>query len=166
MFKSDQQITIGCIAVDLATGFEGTVTSRNDLFNGSVQYAVQPKAVPGSEKLPESYSFDEIGLRFKDKGISELAVEPQATDIQVGDKVEDVISGHRGVVTTKVTFLNGCVFFEVVKKGDEAKKIESSTMFVSASRLEKLLAEPVKPVTTATDKRPTGGPINRAFRAN
>ena len=159
------QITIGCVVIDLATGFEGTVTARNELFNGNLQFAVQPKATKSSEKLPDSFSFDAISLKFKDKGISEHAIKPQATDIEVGDEVEDIISGHKGIAIMKATFLNGCIYFDVVKKGDEAEKIESSSMFLSASRLKRITSKAVTPISTAGQK-PTGGPTTRALRAN
>ncbi len=164
--KPSPEITIGCVVTDLATGFEGVVTSSNEMFNGNIQYAVQPKATKGSEKLPDSFAFDAIGLRFKDKGISDSAVAPQFTDIRVGDEVEDIITGHKGIAVTKATFLNGCIYFDVVKKANEAEKIESTSMFLSASRLKKTLAEPVKPVTAVKGERPTGGPTTRALRAN
>lgn len=159
------KITIGCVATDITSGFEGTVTSRNELFNGNVQFAVQPKAIKGAEKLPEAYSIDEVSLKFKSKGVSESAVAPQATDIKVGDEVEDIISGHKGIVTTKTTFLNGCVYFDVVKPANEAKKIESTAMFLSCTRLKKTSAKTVTPITVKGEK-PTGGPSTRAQRAN
>lgn len=158
------QISIGCVVTDITSGFEGTVVSKNELFNGNTQYSVQPKAIKGGEKLPEAYSIDEVSLVFKDKGVSERAVKPQHTDINVGDEVQDIISGHKGIVTTKTTFLNGCVYFDVQKKGNEAKKIESTAMFLSCARLKKTAGKPVAPVTPKGAK-PTGGPSTRAQRA-
>lgn len=159
------QITIGCVATDITSGFEGTVTSRNELFNGNVQFAVQPKAIKGAEKLPEAYSIDEVSLKFKNKGVSESAVKPQHTDIQVGDEVEDIISGHKGIAMTKTTFLNGCIYFDVVKKANETKKIESTAMFLSCTRLKKTAAKTVTPIVPKGEK-PSGGPSTRAQRAN
>lgn len=159
------QITIGCVATDITSGFEGTVTSRNELFNGNVQFAVQPKAIKGAEKLPEAYSIDEVSLKFKNKGVSESAVKPQHTDIQVGDEVEDIISGHKGIAMTKTTFLNGCIYFDVVKKANEAKKIESTAMFLSCTRLKKTAVKTVTPIVPKGEK-PSGGPSTRAQRAN
>jgi hypothetical protein len=159
------QITIGCVATDITSGFEGTVTSRNELFNGNVQFAVQPKAIKGAEKLPEAYSIDEVSLKYKSKGVSESAVKPQHTDIQIGDEVEDIISGHKGIAMTKTTFLNGCVYFDVIKKANEAKKIESTAMFISCTRLKKTSAKTVTPIV-AKGEKPSGGPSTRAQRAN
>lgn len=159
------QITIGCVATDITSGFEGTVTARNELFNGNVQYSVQPKAIKGAEKLPEAYSIDEVSLKFKNKGVSENAVAPQHTDIKLGDEVEDIISGHKGIATTKTTFLNGCVYFDVVKKQNDAKKIESTAMFLSCTRLKKTATKTLAPLVPKGEK-PSGGPSTRAQRAN
>jgi hypothetical protein len=160
------EIIIGCIATDISSGFEGTVVSRNELFNGNVQFSVQPKAIKGAEKLPEAYSIDAASLKFKSKGVSANAITPQITDVQVGDEVEDIISGHTGIATTKTTFLNGCVYFDVVKKGNDAKKIESTAMFLSCTRLKKTKAKTLAPITTVKGAKPTGGPSTRAQRAN
>lgn len=159
------QITIGCIATDITSGFEGTVVSKNELFNGNVQYSIQPKAIKGAEKLPEAYSIDEVSLKFKSKGVSDSAVKAQHTDVALGDEVEDIISGHKGVATTKTTFLNGCVYFDVVKKGNDAKKVESTAMFLSCTRLKKTAAKTLAPIVPKGEKT-TGGPSTRAQRAN
>lgn len=159
------EITIGCVVTDITSGFEGTITSRNELFNGNVQYSVQPKAIKGAEKLPEAYSIDAVSLKFKNKGVSVYAIAPQATDIKLGDEVEDIISGHKGIVTTKTTFLNGCIYFDVVTKSNEAKKSDASTMFLSCTRLKKTAGKSVTPII-AKGEKPTGGPSTRAQRAN
>lgn len=158
------EIAIGCVAVDLASGFEGTVITKNELFNGNIQYALQPKAPKGSDKLPESYAFDAVLLKYKGKGVSDKATPAQATDIQVGDEVEDIVSGIKGIATTKTTFLNGCVYFEVTTPEDKAKKVESKVMFTTCTRLKKVGKTALKPITAAGEK-PTGGPTTRAYRA-
>jgi hypothetical protein len=159
------EIKIGCVVADITSGFEGTVTARNELFNGNVQFSVQPKAIKGAEKLPEAYSIDAVSLKLKGKGVSDNALAPQATDIKVGDEVEDIISGHKGIAATKTTFLNGCVYFDVIKPANEAKKTESTAMFLSCVRLKKTAAKTVTPIVPKGEK-PTGGPSTRAQRAN
>ena len=158
------EIKIGCLVVDLASGLEGTVTSRVEMFNGNVQYGVQPKAFKGADKMPDPYSIDGAQLKYKGKGISDKASPAQATDIQLGDEVEDIISGHKGIASSKTTFLNGCVYFDVASKGDAAKKIEATSMFVSCVRLKKISKTPLKPLVPQNEK-PTGGPSSRAQRA-
>lgn len=158
------EIKLGCIAIDQASGFEGTVISKLEAFNGNVQYGLQPKAAKGADKLPEAWNFDAALVKFKAKGISDQATAPQATDIQVGDEVEDIISGHKGIASSKTTFLNGCIYFDVVKPANDAKKIESTAMFISCVRLKKVSKAPLKPLVPKNEK-PTGGPSARAQRA-
>jgi len=158
------EIKLGCIAIDQASGFEGTVISKLEAFNGNVQYGLQPKAAKSADKLPEAWNFDAALVKFKAKGISEQATTPQATDIQIGDEVEDIISGHKGIASSKTTFLNGCVYFDVVKPANDAKKIESTAMFISCVRLKKVSKTPLKPLVPKNEK-PTGGPATRAMRA-
>lgn len=157
-------IKLGCIAVELSSGVEGTVVSRLETFNGNVQYAIQPKAKKGTNTLPEAWNFDQALVKYKAKGISDKATPPQATDIVVGDEVEDIISGHKGIASSKNTFINGCVFFNVESKGNPAKKIEASVLFVSCVRLKKVGSDTLKPIVPKGEK-PTGGPVSRAMRA-
>lgn len=158
-----EQITLGCIAQDLSSGFEGTVTSKLELFNGNVQYALQPKMAEGATSLPESMAFDAALLVYKGPGVSDRASPAQQTDIEVGDEVVDIVSGHDGIVTTKTTFINGCVYCEVTTR-KEGKKSESKTYFTSCTRLERRNTK-VTPIAPEGEK-PTGGPTTRAFRAN
>jgi hypothetical protein len=157
-------ITIGCIAVDLASGFEGIAVSRSELFNGNVQFAIQPQCQKDSSTLPDPFAFDAISLVYKNKGISEMAVRPQFTDINVGDEVEDIVTGVRGITTTKTTFLNGCVYFEVTAPKEKAKKNEFDVLHLTCARLKKVGKTSLKPITAAGEK-PTGGPTTRAYRA-
>ena len=157
------EIKLGCVAIDQASGLEGTVISMMEAFNGNVSYALQPKATKGADKLPEAWNFDSALVKFKAKGISEQATPPQHTDIQVGDEVEDIISGHIGICASKTTFLNGCVYFNVESKGVPTKKIEATAMFLSCTRLKKMKVH-LTPIVPKGEK-PTGGPATRAMRA-
>ena len=158
-----KEIKLGCTAVEQASGVEGTVISRMETFNGNTQYAIQPKT--GKEnKLPEAWNFDAALVKYKGVGISAQATPAQATDIQVGDEVEDIISGHKGICASKTTFINGCVYFDVQSKGNAAKKIDATSMFISCTRLKKVSKDTLKPIVPKGEK-PTGGPATRAMRA-
>jgi hypothetical protein len=158
------EIKLGCIAVEQASGVEGTVISMMETFNGNVQYAIQPKTGKDN-KMPEAWNFDRALVKYKAKGISDQATPAQATDVQVGDEVEDIISGHKGIAASKTTFINGCVYFDVQSKGNPAKKIEATAMFISCTRLKKTSKATLKPIMPKGEK-PTGGPSSRAMRAN
>lgn len=158
------EIKLGSTVIDLQSGYEGTATARVELFSGNVQYTVTPKAKKGSEKFPEQVNFDANTLKVKGKGISDLAQEPQPTSINIGDEVECILSGFKGVASMKSTFMNGCVYFDVLKPENAAKKAAAESMFISSTRLKVVKAKKVTPIK-ASPKAP-GGPNTRAMRAN
>lgn len=159
-----KDIKLGSIVTDLQSGYEGTATARVELFSGNVQYAITPKAAKGAEKFPEQMNFDAATLKVKGKGISELAQEPQPTGIEIGDEVECILSGFKGVVSMKSTFMNGCVYFDVTKPENATKKQPAESMFISSTRLKLVKAKKITPIK-ASVKAP-GGPSTRTMRAN
>jgi len=159
-----EDIKLGSIVTDLQSGYEGTATARIELFSGNVQYTVTPKVTKGSEKFPEQVNFDAATLKVKGKGISELAKEPQPVSISLGDEVECILSGFKGVASMKSIFMNGCVYFDVTKPENATKKTPAESMFISSTRLKLVKAKKVTPIK-ASVKAP-GGPMTRAMRAN
>lgn len=159
-----EDIKLGSIIVDLQSGYEGTATARVELFSGNVQYTVTPSVKKGCEKFPEQVNFDAATVKLKGKGISALAQEPQPTGIAIGDEVECILSGFKGVASMKSTFMNGCVYFDVTKPENATKKRPAESMFISSTRLKLVKAKKVTPIK-ASVKAP-GGPSTRAMRAN
>lgn len=159
-----EDIKLGSIIVDLQSGYEGTATARVELFSGNVQYTVTPSVKKGCEKFPEQVNFDAATVKVKGKGISALAQEPQPTGIAIGDEVECILSGFKGIASMKSTFMNGCVYFDVTKPENATKKQPAESMFISSTRLKLVKAKKVTPIK-ASVKAP-GGPSTRAMRAN
>lgn len=159
-----EDIKLGSIIVDLQSGYEGTATARVELFSGNVQYTVTPSVKKGCEKFPEQVNFDAATVKVKGKGISALAQEPQPTGIAIGDEVECILSGFKGIASMKSTFMNGCVYFDVTKPENATKKQPAESMFISSTRLKLVKAKKVTPIK-ASVKAP-GGPFTRAMRAN
>lgn len=159
-----EEIKLGSIIVDLQSGYEGTATARVELFSGNVQYTVTPSVKKGCEKFPEQVNFDAATVKLKGKGISALAQEPQPTGIAIGDEVECILSGFKGIASMKSTFMNGCVYFDVTKPENATKKQPAESMFISSTRLKLVKAKKVTPIK-ASVKAP-GGPSTRAMRAN
>lgn len=159
-----EDIKLGSIIVDLQSGYEGTATARVELFSGNVQYTVTPSVKKGCEKFPEQVNFDAATVKLKGKGISALAQEPQPTGIAIGDEVECILSGFKGIASMKSTFMNGCVYFDVTKPENATKKQPAESMFISSTRLKLVKAKKVTPIK-ASVKAP-GGPSTRAMRAN
>lgn len=82
-------------------------------------------------------------------------------EIQLGDKVKDIVTGYEGVVVVKSIFLNGCIQYAVahsVKKGqpmplDGAPSIDSiSLKIIKKDFLGIRKEEKIK------EKKSTGGP--------
>ena len=160
-----EDIKLGSIIVDLQSGYEGTATARVELFSGNVQYTVTPSVKKGCEKFPEQVNFDAATVKVKGKGISALAQEPQPTGIAIGDEVECILSGFKGIASMKSTFMNGCVYFDVLRPEGKGKKDGAAeSMFISSTRLKLVKAKKVTPIK-ASIKAP-GGPSTRAMRAN
>ena len=58
--------------------------------------------------------------------------------IMLGDTVEDIYSGFKGIATTRMTFINDCVQFEVVPKvGKNNKPIEGVFIDIQSLKLVK-----------------------------
>lgn len=160
-----EDIKLGSIVTDLQSGYEGTATARVELFSGNIQYTVTPKASKSADKFPEQVNFDAATLKVKGKGISDLATEPQPVDVGIGDEVQCILTGFKGVISMKSTFMNGCVYFDVVSPEKNASKDGAAhSMFISSTRLKLVKAKKVTPIK-ASVKAP-GGPSTRAMRAN
>lgn len=157
------EIKLGSTVTDVTTGFTGTATSRNEMFNGNVQYAVTPKSKDGLT-MSEPYAIDVAQLKVKAKGVSNIAVDPQPHDFKIGQEVECILSGFKGCISGITTFLNGCVYVEIVKPANEAKKTEAQNMFVSTARVRHVGDGVMKKMTPKPAKA-TGGPSTRAMRA-
>lgn len=153
---------------DKLNGLVGTAERYGELLSGTKQYALQPMG--DGDKVPDGYNIDHNTLeRVPD---TERLIEPIPADdsvvVQLGDKVEDLITGATGIVTRKVTFINGCVYFDVTARADSAKDGNPLIHFLDHKRLKVLeslhfqkLAEAAK---TPQPKRETGGPTTRAER--
>lgn len=160
-----QEVRIGCTARDIVTGFVGTVARRQELLNGNVQYCLQPKCSDNGS-LPDALSFDYQTVEYVDDGVSHMRVIPGETSIKLGMKVRDKASGFEGVATMKTTFLNGCIYFDVVPRIKDGQLLNEvpNPSFLSQERLEPVeLPVPEKPL--AVPRTGTGGPINKPQRA-
>lgn len=95
-------IKLGSTCIDKATGYKGIATAKVEFLNGNVQYSIVPKAKAGAD-YPNGISLDGAQLDVADPGISDVSVTPKQTDIMIGEKVKDIISGLSGIVVNKTT---------------------------------------------------------------
>jgi hypothetical protein len=117
MAEETKPIVLGCEVKDKVSGFTGQVTIKHEMLGGNVMWAIQPPVVIKKDteiKMPDAVSLDAHMLKRTGDGISaELPPIDTTCTIKPGEKVEDIITGYRGTATEKVTFQNGCVYFQV-----------------------------------------------------
>jgi hypothetical protein len=130
---------LGMFVRDRVTGFTGTLNTIAEMISGNTQYAIQPACEDGSNAIPESQFMDHHTVEVIGLGVSASMTPPAQATIQLGWKVEDIITGVKGIATEKITFLNGCVYFHVQPKA--AKKEEANapkTTLFEHKRLKKI----------------------------
>lgn len=152
-----QEIRLGCNVIDNVTGLTGIVTQIRTTLSGCRQVGIQPKG--DGSKVIEAVLIDEHLVAVVDEGISAQVPECESTTISVGDKVQDIISNRVGIVVATVSFINGCLFLEVVSK--EKKKAPSRTFFIDHKRAQFLSVG----VKAMIEKTGTGGPMSGAVPA-
>lgn len=109
-------IKLGQNVVDTSTGFKGMCNLICEYIQGTIQIQIQPPCEDDNlRKVPEITDYNLVEVI--DDGISlTLPSVEQNVTIQLGQTVTDLITGHTGIATQKLTSLNGCVEFFVVAK--------------------------------------------------
>ena len=54
-------------------------------------------------------------------------------EIELGDKVRDLITGYEGIAVAKTEFINGCVQFSVAKQLKRGEKVITETFGLDPS---------------------------------
>ncbi|KKL85430.1 hypothetical protein LCGC14_1954830 [marine sediment metagenome] len=78
-------------------------------------------------------------------------------EIKLGDKVKDKITGFTGTVVAKTEFLNGCIQYNVMPKGEKSNKMPED-MSIDAQSLEVVKAK------KQIKKESNGGKTRIAFK--
>lgn len=157
-------IPLGSTVRCIITGLTGCATTETHQINGNVRYDVQPRSEDG-KGMPDAYVIDMQSLEIVDAGISGTATKPREHSFKTGQKVRDVISGHEGVVTDILTFINGCVFATVVPRKTDKSLLSDGAPAGSMLPVERLeLVDEGIRGRIAAAPMPTGGPMTRAVR--
>lgn len=165
-------IQLGNLVKDKMSGFSGIVSGRQEHLSGMIQFAVQPAASPKTPAdHPDAISFDEYVLEVKGKGIAaSLPPTDDTVTIMLGEEIEDIASGFRGIAHEKVTFSNGCVYFAIVSKTARDQNGKPTRIFLSHRQLKKVgngLTVPADNLivkATEAPARAPGGPSTRVER--
>src|SRR3569832_662344 len=103
-----KEVTLGCIAKDLATGFKGTLIHKVEQLNGNIQWAVQPLCGKNSSEMPNAFLIDHHMLEYVDVGVSDKVTPvPNPTDIALGNKKKNKQTNKKKNNTQKTTYMNG-----------------------------------------------------------
>ena len=158
MTDMTNEITLGCIAKDLSTGFQGVVINKTYFLNGNIQYSLQPPVKEAGGDIPSAYAIDYHTVEYVSEGISaKVPIVTQFPEIELGNLVEDSVSGFRGVATMQTQYLNGCFAFHVVARMNGRGEVKED--WESANRLV-VISDGVRGVESVSlnDGKPYGGP--------
>lgn len=90
---------------DEIRNFTGTVTAIAVYLTGKEHYLVTPPSKEGENTASDGYWVEHDQIKVEEE--NEYVPFP-ARKIQLGDKVVDVVSDFKGVVTARAEYLNGC----------------------------------------------------------
>ncbi len=158
------QVKLGNKVRDLTTGVTGIATNLTTLLNGCVQVVIQP--VCGEDnKLVENISTDVDMVEVIGDGVAGRNTNATYTsNIQLGNKVYDLVTGIAGIAVAKSQCLNGCALFEIAHKGEGSESDKNFLCWVDQIRLEILdegvAGKLIKVEPTKEGKQP-GGPMRR-----
>ncbi len=85
------------------------------------------------------------------------------SEIKLGQKVRDKITGFEGIATAKTEFLNGCVQYEVTRKLKKGESITAES--VQGISIDEQQLELIKPKKKPIKKSDNGGKMRiKTFR--
>lgn len=169
--ESKKEVKLGHRVHDIVSGYEGIAYQETLLMSGTVQFSVQPDMsdkMKESGEYPAGMSIDVHTLEYIGDGIADRVIAPPQVGIKIGEKVEDEVTGLVGVATSRVTFANGCVYFNVQPPIDKDGKVPEPH-FLDHKRLKTIgkgLSERISQEKPDEPKRTPGGPATRAQRAS
>lgn len=102
------KIVLGCIAREKITGFQGTVIAKTTQLSNCPRYTLQPPTLKDGVPL-DCRSTDEMQLEYVSSSDHDVwsAARPKE-HVELGDTVEDKITGLRGVAFAHTIWSNGC----------------------------------------------------------
>jgi hypothetical protein len=165
-----KEVKLGHKVRDLITGYEGIAYQELLLMSGTVQFAVQPPMTDDKKgEMPSGMNLDVHTLEYVDDGIFGRVIPPPAdalVAVKLGEEVVDEVTGLKGMVMSRTTFANGCVYFTVQPPMVKGEVPEIA--FLDWKRLKRVGKGISAKVSNVAPKEPTkspGGPRSVAMRA-
>lgn len=79
------------------------------------------------------------------------------TDIKLGDKVRDKITGVTGIATSRTEFLNGCIQYEITRRVKKGESLTSDS--IQGINVDEQQIEVIKVKKRKIKKSNEGGPM-------
>lgn len=165
-------LALGVRGKDPVSGLTGFVIQKSEMITGNVQWAIHPEG--DGTKVLDGNMIDQHLIEVLDAGFSgKVPPVDDTVTLKLGWKARDRVSGVEGILTEKVTFQNGCVYFALSPKAKKGATELPEPRLLSHMRLEKIddgLAAIVRPPieVAATQappaKLPPGGPTRAMHR--
>jgi hypothetical protein len=104
---------LGHKAKDIITGLEGVITAQAEFQHAPTRYELTPNKLNKDGVVAKSVWMDEKRLK-----VAKAFVTPTeaVSTVTLGQDAKDSITGFKGIVTGRYTFLNGCIRLEITSK--------------------------------------------------
>jgi hypothetical protein len=110
-------VRLGDIAKDKITGFTGTVIGISRYINNCPRIHIQPHGLHEGKKI-DSHSFDDPAVEFVKAGeLSPSRIDRGDAGAELGDLVEDKLTGASGRLFVKTDWLVGCATVTIQPTG-------------------------------------------------
>lgn len=153
-------IELGRVVKDIVTGFEGVAVARSTWLFGCVRVGIEPRTLQDKGKAPDAIWVDEQRVEYVETEKKfRLPITPPLPEelekVKLGNKVQDQVTGFKGMATALCIWYNGQVVISVEPQElHEGKPVDTSHFEVR--RLN--LLEPVKPKVSKESSATSGGP--------
>lgn len=160
-----EMIALGYRAKDKVTGLEGLIVCKTENYGSATRWSLQLSKIGENDKeYPHCYDIDQVQLELTSgvRVIDPVLPDPTSnTVVSLGEEAEDTITGFKGIVTSKCTFLNGCIFYRLETKPTKEKMNEVVAQAFPAIRIRRLGRGVV---SRAPQTAKTGGPVTVSMK--
>jgi len=148
---------LGKKGMDRSSGYIGIISAYETSPFCMTRLHMQAAGMDDKKEIPLGYSFDESDVDIVDDTQVLSIVPEEPTTINFLDEVEDIVTGFKGKVASKLVYANGCVRW-VVHPPYKGEKDYDKYQILANKRL-KIIRANKEPVNSPK----TGGPIERSY---
>lgn len=149
-------IKLGSYVEDKITRFTGLATQYFETQHGMPMVGVQPEG--DGKSIPEATFIDVNSIKVLGEDLIHLCSPAQPAKFLLGQEVKDITCGQMGIITSKTTFLNGCIVYGITMPSVDNKTPEIA--HINQNNLM-LISEGINKEMKSAGKKP-GGPMIKA----